>query len=54
MADVLSTMLTSGVPIVRTLEVASAVVDNAIYKNILAQTAKEVQSGSTLSSAFGK
>jgi type IV pilus assembly protein PilC len=47
-------MLTSGVPVVRALEVASAVSGNAVYENILAEAAKEVQSGSTISAAFAR
>ena len=53
-ADVLNTMLTSGVPVVRALEVASAVSGNAVYENILAKAAQEVQSGSTISAAFAR
>lgn len=53
-ADVLNTMLTSGVPVVRALEVASAVSGNAVYENILAEAAKDVQSGSAISAAFAR
>lgn len=53
-ADVLFTMLTSGVPVVRAIEVASAVVGNAVYEDILGQAARDVRSGSTISAAFAK
>lgn len=53
-ADVLFTMLTSGVPVVRAIEVAAAVVGNAVYEDILGQAARDVRSGSTISAAFAK
>ncbi|OGG72590.1 hypothetical protein A3A38_02870 [Candidatus Kaiserbacteria bacterium RIFCSPLOWO2_01_FULL_53_17] len=53
-ADVLFTMLTSGVPVVHAIEVASAVVGSAVYENILAEAANDVRSGSTISAAFAK
>ncbi|OGZ16318.1 MAG: hypothetical protein A3G11_00285 [Candidatus Lloydbacteria bacterium RIFCSPLOWO2_12_FULL_51_9] len=53
-ADVLYTMLTSGVPVVHAIEVAAAVVGSAVYENILSETAAEVRSGSTISNAFAK
>lgn len=53
-ADVLFTMLTSGVPVVRAIEVASAVVGNAVYEDVLGQAARDVRSGSTISAAFAK
>ena len=53
-ADVLFAMLTSGVPVVRALEVSSAVVGNAVYEDILGEAAKDVRSGSAISNAFAK
>lgn len=53
-ADVLFTMLTSGVPVVRAIEVAAAVVGNAVFEDVLGQAARDVRSGSTISAAFAK
>ncbi|MBI5005120.1 MAG: type II secretion system F family protein [Candidatus Lloydbacteria bacterium] len=49
----LDTMLTSGIPIVRAIEVTAAVVGNKVYENILKKTATSVQAGDTLSQALG-
>ncbi|MBI2046292.1 MAG: type II secretion system F family protein [Parcubacteria group bacterium] len=49
----LDTMLTSGIPIVRSIEVTAAVVGNEVYENILEKTAGAVQGGDTLSQALG-
>ena len=50
--DSLDTMLTSGVQIVRSLEITSDVVDNYIYKNILLRVGSKVKTGKSLSDAF--
>jgi type IV pilus assembly protein PilC len=52
-ADNLNTMIVSGIPILRALEITSAVVDNRVFKNILNQSIKEVKGGNSLSNAFG-
>lgn len=52
-ADNLNTMIGSGIPILRALEITSAVVDNYVFKNILNQSIKEVKGGNSLSNAFG-
>lgn len=54
MADNLDTMLSSGIPIVRAIDITSAVVGNSIYQNILKETSEAVKSGSLLSEALGK
>jgi type IV pilus assembly protein PilC len=51
-ADNLSTMLSSGIPMLRALETTAAVVDNAIFKKALADTTEAVKGGSSLSDAF--
>jgi type IV pilus assembly protein PilC len=53
-ADNLNTMITSGIPILRALEITSSVVDNKIYKAILDHAATEVKGGLSLSSTFGE
>lgn len=52
--DNLSTMLSSGVPIVRTIDITAQVVDSLAYKDILGDVADGVKSGLALSAAFGK
>lgn len=52
MADVLYTMLSSGIPVVRALEITGAVVNNAVYKSILDQAAADVRAGSSISEAL--
>ncbi|MDO8183684.1 MAG: type II secretion system F family protein [bacterium] len=53
-ADNLNTMLTSGISMVRTLEVTAAVVDNDIYKEILTKAAQSVKGGDTVSNTFAR
>ncbi|MFA6076925.1 MAG: type II secretion system F family protein [Candidatus Paceibacterota bacterium] len=53
-SDNLSTMLSSGVPIVRAIDITAEVVGSRVYKGILAEVADGVKSGLTLSVAFAK
>ena len=53
-ADTLNTMISSGVPMLRALEVSSNVVDNEIYKNVLNDAAIQVKGGRPVSEAFAK
>ncbi|MFO0743775.1 MAG: type II secretion system F family protein [Candidatus Paceibacterota bacterium] len=50
--DNLDTMLSSGVPIVRALEITSDVVDNVVYRDLLVRVSKKVKGGKALSQAF--
>lgn len=52
--DNLSTMLSSGIPIVRAMEITADVVDNRIYQDILKATAERVRAGAALSDALPK
>ncbi|MEK7128004.1 MAG: type II secretion system F family protein [Patescibacteria group bacterium] len=52
--DNLNTMLTSGVPIVRAIDITSEVVGSRVYKAILLEVADGVKSGFALSVAFGR
>ena len=54
MTDNMETLLSSGVPAVRTLEITAEVVGNKIYKNILLIAANEVKGGSSISEALSK
>ncbi len=54
MADNLDTMLSSGIPIVRSLEITAGVVGNKVYQDILIRATEDVKAGSSLSEALGK
>ena len=51
-ADNMNTMLISGIPIVRALELTSNVIDNKIYEAIMAEAVEAVKGGKTLSEAL--
>jgi len=53
-ADNMNTMLVSGIPMVRGLELTSSVVDNEVYKKIIEDTVEDVKSGSSVSDAMQK
>jgi type IV pilus assembly protein PilC len=53
-ADNLNTMIVSGIPILRALEITSAVVDNKVYRAILDRTLLEVKGGASLSASLGQ
>jgi type IV pilus assembly protein PilC len=53
-SDNLSTMLKSGIQMVRAVEITASVVDNATYKRILMDSAKEIQSGRPASEVFAQ
>ena len=52
--DNISTMLSSGVPIVRAIDITANVVGSRIYKKLLGEVADGVKSGLALSAAFKK
>lgn len=52
LADNMNTMLSSGVPIVRSIDITSAVVDNAIYEDLLKRVSAKVQTGTAFSKAL--
>jgi len=51
-ADNMDTMLSSGITIVRAIELTGAVVGNKVYEEILRDTLEKVKSGSSLSDAL--
>lgn len=53
-SDNLDTMLSSGIPVVRALELTADVVGNRVYENILKNVANTVKSGGSLSDGFSK
>ena len=52
-ADNLDTLLSSGVTIIRSMELTSIIVGNRVYEDILKDATEKVKSGSSLSEAFG-
>lgn len=52
--DNLQTMLSSGVPIVRAIDITADVVDSRVYKALLGEVADGVKSGLALSVAFAR
>jgi type IV pilus assembly protein PilC len=53
-ADNLDTMLASGVPMVKALELTKDVVDNRVYQEAIVKSLEAVEGGSALSDAFSK
>jgi type IV pilus assembly protein PilC len=53
-SDNMDTMLTSGIPIIRSLDLTAEVVGSIVYKDILKKVIEEVKAGSSLSVAFEK
>jgi type IV pilus assembly protein PilC len=53
-ADNLNTMILSGIPMLKALEITSSVVDSKIYKNIIDTSLIRVKEGTSLSDAFGQ
>lgn len=53
-ADNLNTMLSSGISMVRSLEITGDVVGNDVYKNILTEAGEAVKAGSSMSDIFGR
>ena len=53
-ADNLNTMIISGIPILRALEITSSVVGNLLYKSIIDNALVEVKGGAALSNVFGQ
>lgn len=53
-ADNLDTMLTSGISIVRAIEISADVVGNKVYSDILKKSGQDVKEGSSLSDAFAR
>lgn len=52
LADNMNTMLISGIPIVRALELTANVVNNKVYENIMHNAVESVKGGKTLSEAL--
>lgn len=53
-ADNMNTMLLSGIPMVRGLDLTGNVVENVVFKKIIDKTVEDVKAGSSVSDAFMK
>jgi type IV pilus assembly protein PilC len=53
-ADNMNTMLASGIPMVRGLDITSTVVGNVVYRELLEKTVNDVKAGSSVSDALAK
>ncbi len=53
-ADNMNTMILSGIPMLRALEITSSVVDNEIYREILNSSLNAVKGGMSLSNSFAQ
>jgi len=51
-AQSLSTLILSGVPLTRSLEIVADVIGNVIYKELILETIKEVESGNSITTVF--
>ncbi len=52
-ADNMNTMLTSGIPMVRALELTSSVINNSVYNTIITNAVESVKAGKPISEALG-
>ncbi len=52
-SDNMSTMILSGIPMLKAIEVTSSIIDNEIYREILVEAATKVKAGQALSAALG-
>lgn len=52
LADNMNTMLSSGVPIIRSIDITAEVVENTVYQDLLGRVSKKVQSGTSFSKAL--
>lgn len=52
LSDNMNTMLSSGIPIVRSLELTSDVINNKVYEGIIADSVESVKGGKTLSESL--
>ncbi len=52
LSDNMNTMLLSGIPMIRSLELTSTVIDNSIYNKILSDAVESVKAGKTVSESL--
>ncbi len=52
LADNMNTMLTNGVPIVKSIDITAAIIENRVYKELLKRVSTKVQTGKSFSKAL--
>lgn len=52
LSDNMNTMLVAGIPMIRSIELTSSVIDNSIYKKILSDAVESVKAGRTVSESL--
>jgi type IV pilus assembly protein PilC len=52
LADNMNMMLSNGVPIVKSIDITTSIVENQVYKRLLARVSEKVQNGKALSKAL--
>jgi type IV pilus assembly protein PilC len=52
LSDNMSTMLSNGVPIVRSIDITTSIVENRVYKQLMGRVSVKVQTGKSLSKAL--
>ena len=52
LADNMNTMLSNGVPIVKSLDITTSVLDNRVYKKLMMRVSEKVQTGKSFSKAL--
>jgi len=53
-SDNMSTMIASGIPMLKAIEVTSSIIDNQVYKGIMNDCFEKVKTGSSLSDSLGE
>jgi type IV pilus assembly protein PilC len=53
-ADNMNTMLSSGIPMIRALDLTGQVVENVVYKNVMAKAVDAVKGGSSVADALSR
>lgn len=51
-SDNMNTMLTNGVPIVKSIDITAAIIENRVYKSLLKRVSEKVQQGKSLSKSL--
>ena len=54
LSDNMHTMLRSGIPMTRAIEISASVIDNKIYKNLLLSAVDDIKSGRSVAEALGQ
>lgn len=54
LADNMNTMLTNGVPIVKSIDITAAIIENRVYKDLLKRVSQKVQTGKSFSKALNE